>query len=162
MSGRILGSIGVLVLAGCVARGSSDTVTQLPTQLAEHAYVSDIDIKSVPADAAPDFKTKLQAALEAKLKTCAKGDHPLRMNVSIARFAGENAAKTILVGSSNVIKGSAQLIEPADGKVVGDYDIARSMGGGGVIAAVGMAGAEDQMTSAFADEVCDQAFKRAR
>jgi hypothetical protein len=66
---------------------------------------------------------------------------------------------TVLVGSSNSIKGSAQLIEPADGKVVGDYDIDHSVGGGGIFAAIGMAGAESKMADAFAEELCSQAFE---
>jgi hypothetical protein len=154
--------MGVLALPGCVATSSSDAVKQLPTDLAEHASVSDIDIGALPPNVSADFKGKLEAALRSRLSECAHGDHALRLSVTVEKFSGENAAMTILAGSSNVIKGSAKLIEPADGSVVGDFDIAHSVGGGGVFAAIGMAGAESKMADAFATELCTKAFDRAR
>jgi hypothetical protein len=153
---------GVFTLSGCIGTGSSDTVKQLPTDLAQHASVSDIIVGSLPPNVSPEFKAKLEASLREKVTACAKGDHPLRLTVAVEKFTGENAALTVLVGSSNSIKGSAQLIDPADGKVVGDYDIAHSVGGGGILAAIGMAGAESKMADAFAEELCRQAFDRAK
>jgi len=150
---------GLFVVTGCHSYGSSDTVKQLPADLAPHVSVSEIVIGSLPANVSPDFKGKLEASLKAKMATCAKGDHPLRLTASVEKFEGENAAMTVLVGSSNSIKGSAQLVEPTDGKVVGDYDIAHSVGGGGILAAIGMAGSESKMADAFADELCRQAFQ---
>ncbi|HEX4506583.1 MAG TPA: hypothetical protein VH722_12700 [Alphaproteobacteria bacterium] len=122
------------------------------------ASISDIEIKSLPPGVSPEFSQKLNTALLAETKKCATGSHPLKLSVSIGRLTTENAAMTLLVGDSEDIKGSAQLIEPANGTVVGDYDINKSIGGGGVFAAIGMAGGEAKLANAFAVELCQQAF----
>jgi len=94
----------------------------------------------------------------AQLKKCAKGDKPLRLEVAIGDFHQSNAAKAYLIGDANRIRGVAKLVDPATGAVVGDYDINRSVGGGGLIGAIGMSDAAGQMADAFAGEVCKQAF----
>lgn len=158
-----VGSIGLtaltaaLVLSGC-ASSSSDVVKPLPLALAKSGFVETIDVKSVPVNVSPDFKAMLVADLQKTLKLCAKGTTPLRLEASVTQFKGQNAFATILIGDSNLIRGSVQLIDPATKAVVGDYDISRSQGGGGLIAAAALSGAEGQMTDAFAKEVCVQAF----
>lgn len=148
------------LLTGCIPYGSSEAIKSLPVDLAKAGYISDIEIKSLPPNASPEFHDKLSLALTTEMKKCATGAHPLKLSVSIGRITGENAAQTILVGDSEDIKGSAQLIEPSTSTVVGDYDINRSVGGGGLIAAIGMAGAEAHLATSFASEVCKQAFGR--
>jgi len=130
--------------------------------MAQHTYVSDIDVKSLPENVSPEFKDMLISSLKEQLQNCAKGTQPLRLVVSVAQFSGQNAAMTLLAGSSDKIKGSAQLIDPADGTTVGDFDIAYSMGGGGVFGALALSGAEKKMATGFANEVCDRAYKHAR
>ena len=76
----------------------------------------------------------------------------------MTEFKKANPAMTFLVGDSNVIKGQAVLIDPATGRKVADFDITRSVGGGGLIAAAGMSQAEEQMTEAFGKEICKRAF----
>ncbi|MDG3440965.1 hypothetical protein [Nitrospirillum amazonense] len=147
------------LLAGCVPFSSSEAVKALPVTLAHDSYVSDIEIKALPPDATPEFKAKLELALRTELTKCAKGSHPLRVEARVARFNGENAGRALLLGDSNIVRGSVQLFDPANGALVGDYDVNRSVGGGGVLGAIGLSGAEGQMAQAFANQVCDQAFK---
>ena len=154
----ILPFIVLAFLTGCHTYGSSEAIKSLPSDLTKTASISDIEIKALPADASPEFRAKLNTALLTETKKCATGSHPLKLSVSVGRLTLQNAAATILVGDSEDIKGSAQLIEPADGKVVGDYDINKSIGGGGVWAAIGMAGGEAKLANAFATEICQQAF----
>ncbi len=149
-----------LPLAGCFSHSSSEAVTPLTSQLQSDASVAEIRVASLPPDAAPSLGDKLQASLAQGMKICATGTHPLRLEVAITRFKGQNAAMTILVGSSNVIEGTARLTDPATNAVVGDFDIVRSTGGGGVIAAIGMAGSEQKMADAFTQDVCKKAFGR--
>jgi len=156
----VVPAVFMALLTGCIPYGSSEAIKPLPADLAKGSNISEIEIKSLPPDASPDFRAKLDTALLAETKRCATGTHPLKLSVSIGRITGENAAQTILVGDSEDIKGSAQLIEPGTGVVVGDYDINRSVGGGGIIAAIGMAGAEAHLAGAFASEICKQAFGR--
>jgi hypothetical protein len=153
-------TVFMALLTGCIPYGSSEAIKPLPADLAKAGYISEIEIKSLPPDASPDFRAKLNTALLAEMKRCATGAHPLKLSVNVGRITAENAAQTLLVGDSEDIKGSAQLIEPGTRVVVGDYDINRSVGGGGVIAAIGMAGAEAHLAGSFASEICKQAFAR--
>lgn len=137
---------------------SSDTVKPLPTALAKDAYVASVTITAVPANVSPEFRDKLISSLQQHLQRCAHGKQALNLQVAIALFAPQNPAVTILVGDSNKIKGTAQLIDPTTNAVVGDYDIARSIGWGGIAAAVAMAPAEAEMVDGFASEVCNRAF----
>ena len=156
-----VGPIGIIalavMLAGCTS-SSSDAIKPLPSTLAKTGFVTTIDVKSVPANVSPEFKGALAAELEKNLKLCATGTTPLRLEASVAEFKAQNAAATIFIGGTNLIKGSVQLFDPATNQIVGDYDISRSQGGGGLIAAAAMAGPEERMTEAFAQEVCLQAF----
>lgn len=153
--------LALLLVAGC-ASSSSDTVKPLSPAVAKQSYVSDISIKSVPPNVSPEFKDTLLAALHDGMKKCATGDKPLRLNVTIALFSPQNVALTLLVGDSDKIKGTAQFVDPATDTVVGDYDIARSIAWGGIVAAAVMADAEGKMSAAFADEACKRAFTAGR
>ena len=144
-------------LAAC-SHSSSEAVTDLSADLKSGAFVSQITVKDVPAYAPAAFEANLGGALQQGLAKCATGTHPLTLEVTVTKFQAENAAMTILVGSSNAVQGSARLIEPGTGAVVGDYDIAASTGGGGVIAAIAMADAQRDMSQAFASDICKKAF----
>jgi len=148
------------VLAGQAAcsHSSSEAVTELAPDLKTGSFVSEIQIKDIPEDAPQSFLGSLASALQLAMVTCATGKHALRLEVNVTKFKSENAAMTILVGSSNAIEGSARLVQPDTGAVLGDYDIATATGGGGVIAAIAMADAERAMSRAFASDVCKKAF----
>lgn len=156
---RRVGS-AVLVLAGLAgcSQSSSDTVKALPDALVHQSYVSDITIKSLPPNVSPEFRDTLLAALHKQLADCAHGKQPLRLDVTVSLFSAQNAAKTFLVGDSDVIKGSAELTDPASNTVVGDYDIAHSIGSGGLLGAALMAYPEEKMSIEFAREICHRAF----
>jgi len=153
--------VAALILAaaigGCAA-GSSDPVKQLPERWAKGGFIDTIDIKSLPENVSPEFRQTLITKLQEATKVCAAGKDPMRLQVQVVQFKKQNPALTYLIGDSNLIRGSAQLINPADGSVVGDYEITRSMGGGGLIAAAAMSAPESQMTEQFANELCKQAF----
>jgi len=144
-------------LAAC-SHSSSEAVTDLSSDLKASGFVSQIKIKDVPPEAPAAFEANLGSALQLALAKCATGTHALTLEVTVTKFQAENAAMTILVGSSNAVQGSARLVEPATGAVVGDYDIAASTGGGGVIAAIAMADAQSDMSRAFASDICRKAF----
>ncbi|HEX3484371.1 MAG TPA: hypothetical protein VHT51_04875 [Micropepsaceae bacterium] len=149
------------VLSGCISYGGSDQIKQLPTDVAASARVGSIVVRSVPADVSPEFKPALESELRSKTAACAKGKTELSLEVSIVQVKTQNPALTVLVGSSNSIKGQARFARAETGEVVGDYDISHSVGGGGVLAAVGLSGAEKQMAVDFADEICSR-FARAK
>jgi hypothetical protein len=159
---KLVAVIGLACLTtGCV-NSSSETVTTLPPDMAVSGRVAAITIKAVPTDVSSDFRPTLEAELRAGLDKCAFGNVPLNLEVTVTDFKEQNAAKTILIGDSDHIKGQARLIEPDGGNVVGDYDISRSVGGGGIAGAVVMSNAEKTMAQGFAQEICDRAFTENR
>ncbi|HJT42790.1 MAG TPA: hypothetical protein VJ750_04740 [Rhizomicrobium sp.] len=146
------------LLAGCV-NSSSETVLRMPADLAKNGKVASITVKDVPANTSPEFRSKMETQLREATNLCATGNIPLDLEVSVTDFKGNNAAKTILIGDSNNIKGQAKLRRAGDSEVVGDFDISRSVGGGGIAGAVIMSNAEDQTASGFATEICQKAFR---
>ena len=149
-------------LAGCLSYSSSDSLKPLSADLAASARVGSILVRNVPSDVTPAFKPALEDELRKKTSVCAKGPTELSLEVDVAEVKTQNAALTILIGSSNGIKGQARLLGPSTGELLGDYDISHTVGGGGVLAAVGLSGAEKQMAVDFADEVCARAFPAKR
>ena len=147
-------------LAACVSSGGGDTVKQISSDLSASARVSEVVVASAPANVSAEFQTVFRQKVMEKLGECAKGQTPLRLEATITDFKKANPATTWLVGSSNLIKGTAKLVDAATGEVVADYDVTRSVGGGGLIAVAGMAQADEQMSSAFGDEICKRAFVR--
>ena len=156
----LLSIVPCLAAAACVSSGGGDTVKQINSDLSANARVSEVVVASAPANVSAQFQTVFPQKVMEKLGECAKGQTPLRLEATITEFKKANPATTWLVGSSNLIKGTAKLVNPTTGEVVADYDVTRSVGGGGLIAVAGMAQADEQMSSAFGDEVCKRAFVR--
>ena len=147
-----------LLTTGCVSYGGADAIHSIASNVSAHAFVSDVVVTDAPTSVRPEFKAVFAARALAKLQTCAQGDKPLRLEATIADFHQSNGAKAYLLGDANRIRGVAKLIDVSDGSTVGDYDINRSVGGGGLLPAIAMSHAQEQMSDAFAEEVCKQAF----
>ncbi|MBJ7484048.1 hypothetical protein [Brevundimonas sp.] len=145
-------------LSGCVTSSTGDTIKPLSADRARDASIGDIVLVAKPDTVSAEFAGIFETRVREELAKCATGSSPLRLNVRIIEMKGANAAMTVLVGDSNVIRGSAALIDPATGEIVGDYEINQSTGGGGLIAAVSMGQAEEQMSRAFGKALCDRAF----
>lgn len=153
-----LAAFGGLALAGCVSSGGADAIKPIASDISQSARVDSVALDSTPAGVDGQFKSVFIAAVQTKLNACATGSHPLRLVISVDDFHGSNGFKTWMIGDSNHVRGSAKLVDPANGEVVADYDINRSVGGGGLIAAVAMGNPDQQMGEAFGEEVCKQAF----
>jgi hypothetical protein len=151
-------AMAALCVSGCVSSGSGDTILAMPREQAARMSVGQIVLSGRPDNVSADFDQVFATQIREEMDKCAKGTTPLRLEVRITEFKRANPAMTFLVGDSNVIKGQAVLIDPATGQKVADFDIARSVGGGGLIAAAGMSQAEEQMTGAFGQEICKRAF----
>ena len=145
-------------LSGCVTSSTGDTIKPLSADRARGASIGDIVLVAKPETVSAEFPGIFETRVREELAKCATGANPLRLNVRIIELKGANAAMTVLVGDSNVIRGSAALVDPATGEIVGDYEINQSTGGGGIIAAMSMGQAEEQMSRAFGKALCDRAF----
>lgn len=154
----ILIIIGVAgLVAGCVS-SRSETVRAMSADLMKNGKVANITVKSVPPNASAAFAGTVQSQLRESLDLCATGSEALDLEVSITEFKASDAGMTILVGDSNNIKGTAKLMR--GGETVGDFDISRSVGAGGIAGAIIMSNAEQNTAIGFATEVCERAFGR--
>lgn len=149
-----------LSLAGCVTYSSSDTIIALSPERAARASIGDIVLIDAPDTVSADFPAIFQREVRERMSACALGTVPLRMEVKILELEGANAAAAYFVGDSNVIRAQVVLIDPTTSQKVGDYDVSRSVGGGGLFAAIGLAQAEEQMSEALATDICERAFGR--
>jgi hypothetical protein len=146
-----------ILLAGCV-NSSSETVRSMPADLMKNGKIAAIAVKDVPSNTSPEFRGMMESKLREAMDHCAMGTEPLDLEVTVTDFKGNNAAKTILIGDSNGIKGQARLRRANGGDVVGDFDISRSVGAGGIAGALIMSNAEEKTASGFATEICERAF----
>ncbi len=156
-----IAALTACILSGCVTSSGGDTIKPLSAERARTASIGDVVLSSAPTTVSPEFAGIFDRLVTEQMAKCATGSQPLRLEVRLSEMKGANPAMAYLVGDSNVIRGTAALIDPATGETVGDYEISRSSGGGGLFAAINMAQAEEQMSRAFGDELCKRAFPQA-
>ena len=155
-----LGSLAaaLVLLGGCFTYSGTQDVKTLSADLARTARIGTITIHDVPANVTATFKPALEKALRERTSACAKGTVELALDVSISLVKVKSVGRAFLIGDSSIIKGMARLSKPDSGDIVGDYDISHSVGGGGLLPAVAMAG-EEGLADDFAVEFCDRAFR---
>lgn len=146
-----------LALAGCVSMSRSQAVAPLPADLARDARVESVSVSHSGLKVTPEFDGIFQQRVKAKLDGCATGSRPLRLEATLERLDKANPVTTTLVAGANVLRGSARLVDPATGAVVADYKVGKTIVGGR-FAIVVMGEAEEQLSDAFGDELCKQAF----
>lgn len=157
MKHGLIAAAGMAVaLSGCVYSGGAEVVTALDQKLARDARIGEIAVEVVGTDAG--LGQTLQSALRRELDRCATGSQTLDLQVRVASFADQNAAKTILIGDSATLNGTATLKDPQSGQTVGDYDVSESVGGGGILAAAAMSNADESLSREFAESLCSKAF----
>jgi hypothetical protein len=149
-----------LPLGACVSTHQSAALTPLPADWAASGHVARIDfVDDAKVTVSDHFDKTFTDRLQAKLDACAKGSRPLVLKASISRLSRSNGVVTVLSGSArNKVRGEAQLIDEATGKVVGDYKIGQTVYGTR-LATFQMLKPEHQLADAFGDEVCREAFK---
>lgn len=149
-----------LTLGGCVNLSRSAPVAPLAADLAQGGRVDEVVLVSSPATVSPEFEAIFRQRVKAKLDACAQGDRPLRLEASVERLTRTNPVITAVVAGANVLRGTARLVDMNTGQSAGEYQIGQTVVGGRV-AVIVMAEAEEQMSDAFGDELCEQAFAPA-
>lgn len=148
-------------LTGCVSMSRSEAVAPLPDELARTSRVSEIRLtRSDALKVTEGFDDIFRSRVQAKLDACATGARPLRLEAELERLDKANPVVTAVVAGSNVLRGSARLVDVATGRVVADYKVGKTIVGGR-FAVVVMGEAEEQLSDAFGDELCNQAFAPA-
>jgi hypothetical protein len=150
-----------LALSACVSLSRSSTLTALPAGEAARLKVTEIRLTvSDAVKVSPKFDEIFREHVQAKLDKCATGDRPVRLEAKVDRLDKSNAVLTAIVAGSNVLRGSAKLVDVSSGAVIGDYQVGQTVVGRSV-AVVVMAKAEEQLSDGFGEELCKQAFPSA-
>ncbi len=145
----VVALLPLLALGGCVSMSRSSTVSSLSADWTRDGRVDQIVVKRGAAlKVTPQFDGIFQSRVKAKLDTCAKGARPLRLEAKIDRLDKANPVVTTVVAGANILRGEAKLIDVATGKTIV----------GGRFAIIVMGQAEEQLSDAFGDEMCKQAF----
>lgn len=155
---RILIAVGLagLAAAGCVNLSRSQPVTALSG--AEGYRVGEVRLQLEDGiTATPEFATIFRDRVQAELNECATGSRPLRVEAEVTRLDRANPVQVALLGGANVLRGDARLVDPATGRTVGEYQIGRTVVGAR-FAVFEMAESEEQLSEAFGQELCEQAF----
>lgn len=162
MKNLVIALTGAMTLAACASGSGSAPIQRLPAELMTTARVGSVSILNVPEQGvSAGFESLFEAKVLEKLNTCARGDQPLTLEVSLDTFDRANPAMTWLLADENSIAGIARFTDPS-GALVGEYLIKRTFTASGLIGIALTAQAEDQMSEAFGDELCKQAFQAAR
>ncbi|MBN8551414.1 MAG: hypothetical protein J0L52_00795 [Caulobacterales bacterium] len=152
----ILICAALLGLGGCVNLSRSEALA--PIAGAAGYRVAGVNLTLDPEiETTPEFAGIFQARVQAELDGCAQGQRPLHLEASISRLDRANPVQVAVIGGANVLRGRARLIDPATGHVVGNYEIGRTVIGAR-IAVFEMAESEEQLSTAFGQELCDLAF----
>lgn len=144
-------------LGGCVNLSRSAPVTPLAPEVARSGRVTEVMLADAPRTVSSEFEAIFRRRVQAKLDGCALGQRPLRLEATVARLTRTNPVVTAVVAGANVLRGSARLVDVETGAPAGEYQIGRTVVGGRIAALV-MAEAEEQLSDAFGDELCKQAF----
>lgn len=145
-------------LTGCVSLSRSEAVSALAPELARNARIAEVTVTRPPTlKVTPAFDGIFKERVSAKLSACAKGDRPLRLEADLERLDKANPVVTAVVAGSNVLRSTARLVDLATGQVVASYKVGKTIVGGR-FAVVVMGEAEEQLSDAFGDELCAQAF----
>ena len=154
----VLATLPVLALGGCVSMSRSSPVTSLSADWARDGRIDQVTVKRGAAlKVTPEFDGIFKGRVKAKLAACAKGARPLRLEARIDRLDKANPVVTTVVAGANFLRGEARLVDVATGKVVADYKVGKTIVGGR-FAIIVMGQAEEQLSDAFGDEMCKQAF----
>ena len=157
----VIAALAVTPLSACVGLSRSAPVTPVAAADAASYRISEVRLAVEPEiQTTPEFNAIFQERVQQELNQCAEGARPLRLEASINRLDRANPVQVAVIGGANVLRGHARLIDPADGRIVGEYEIGRTVIGARV-AVFEMAESEEQLSTAFGRELCEQAFPEA-
>ncbi len=149
-------------LSGCLSMSRSSTEASLPADIARDGRVDIVNLDYAPVmrKVGADFPTIFTAQVKAKLDGCAKGARPLRLDASVTQYFRTHPLFTAAVAGRNRIRGVAVLTDVQTGHVVGRYRIGKTIVGSR-LGVIFMGPAQTQLSAAFGEEVCRQAFRAA-
>lgn len=153
-------ALAPLLLAACATAGG-ETRGDLGEQLAADGYVEELYVSAPAGETVePRFIAALNQTLKDELRKCAKGETPLRVDVSVTGTKRPNPLKSALLTDTSEIRSNVKIYDLTTAEAVGDYTITRStrggLGAGGALMMQIMSG--NQMREGLANEICIRAF----
>lgn len=153
-------TLAAVALSGCVGMSRSATVSPLAADWTQDARIESVTVTHGALKVTPQFDDIFRQRVKAKLDACAKGQRPLRLEAKVDRLDKANPVVTTIIGGANVLRGEARLVDAATGRQVAEYDVGKTIVGGR-IGILEMGQAEEQLSDAYGDELCKQAFPAA-
>ena len=150
-----------MTLGGCLNLSRSAAVAPAAPEVVRDARVERIVLTKGDIGTSAEFDAIFQQRVKAKLDACATGATPLRLEAALDRVEKTDPLVTALLFGANVLRGAATLVREDTGEVVGQYQIGRTVVGRGP-AAIAMAEAEEQLSDAYGEELCEAAFTPAK
>ena len=150
--------LAAVAVSGCVSMSRSSTLAPMDAAAAAGTRIGEVTLAVEDGvTVRPEFEAIFRQHVQAKLDACATGARPLRLEATISRFDRANPAQVMLIGGANVLRGGANLVDPATGQVVGRYEIGKTIVGSR-LGIFQMAESEEQLSDAFGAELCEQAY----
>ena len=146
-----------LLLQACVSSSKSSVVAAMPADWRTGGRVTQIRLDHAGIEVSPQFDAVFRERVSKKLDACANGDRPLTLDARLSTVKKGDRVLMVLLGGRNKLRGEAVLTDAATGAKVGRYRIGRNITGSR-FAMFQMLQAEEQLSSAFGDELCKQAF----
>lgn len=152
----IILAVGAVASAGCASSSGTRATRDLTADLASSGRVTAVSVAN-GGPGSETFREAFASRVQERLNGCAQGSTPLKAEITLDSFQPASVVMAALIPAQSRIGGTTRLID-ADDVTVGEYRIQRSLTAGGVVGATLAATAETQMSNAFGDELCKQAF----
>lgn len=151
----------VVILSGCqtIETVKPAGLTLTPPEI-QSIQVASIVVKSRSTVADTQIAPALQSRLDEVIPMCATGTQPYDMHVRVDGFKEQSGAATILLGDSIMLSALVEFREPGTNKLVGEYYNTAFKVSGGLIGALALSNAHNQLPKRYALDLCSQFFKR--
>lgn len=152
-------ALALLMLPGCLSLSRSHTEQAMSKDLRANGRVTQVVLKSGPNDVSGEFPRVFQQRVTDKLNACATGDRALRLEAEVTVVDKANPLVTVVLADANRVRGDVVLYDARTNRPVGRYRIGKTIVGSR-FGLIQMAEAEEQLSDAFGEELCDKAFNK--
>ena len=161
MNSKICRTVFALAALGALAACQSGSVE--PVTVAEQGWINDVRVAAIHVEQGnPDVPPEVLANLSTHLRTvmdeCVVGQRPIDLRVRVDYFEDSNVAAAYLIGDTTGMAGTVLIEDPQTGGVKGEYYIDSMKGGFGLIGAIALSDAENDMPLQFAEQLCEEVF----
>lgn len=150
-------AVSLCALSACTS-GSVEPVTVADDSWITDVYVAAIHVEQGNPDVPLEVLGNLSTHLRTVMDECVTGARPIDLRVLVDNFEDSNGAAAFFIGDSTGMAGSVMIEDPQTGGVEGEYYIDTMQAGGGIIGAIALSDAENDMPRLFAEQLCEEVF----